>query len=279
MSDQHCPNLIDNMNDINNTKKYIHVSMRWGRQYYRSWPSLVHLWSSWYREYYEVGRADRKHSIDPQTYSNSRIVPRLMIRFEDILFYPEYVVNEIRRCVGADWIQPSHNSSINATTLTTKRRSNRNLKDSESQEAEYDSYDYYSNFVHTAAPSKTHPYFARFKQHQSSLVSALIKYGSDDNAPYLMSDQNNSRHRDRKIQDIRKNGMVNDRAIFIKEQSSEINSKEHKSTTRSSEKGRSRRVRNMTDADIAFAYKYLDPTLLSLFQYNHPQNMPNVHVQ
>jgi hypothetical protein len=266
MSDQHCPNLIENMNDINNTKKFIHVSLRWGRQYARSWPSLVHLWSSWYREYYEVGRVDIKHSIDPQTYNNSRIIPRLMIRFEDILFYPEYVVNEIRRCVGADWIQPSHNSSINATTLTTKRRSNRNLKDVESQVADDDSFDYYSNFVHTAAPSKTHPYFARYKQHQSSFVSALIKYGSDDNFHHRPND-------------IKKNDMVNDHAIFIQEQSNEIKSNAHDSTIRSSENGRSRRVRNMTDADIAFAYKYLDPKLLSLFQYNHPQNIPNADVQ
>lgn len=84
---------------------------------------MAHLWSSWYREYYE---------------SN---MPRIFIRYEDLLFHTETVVDSIRQCVGAEWKSDT--------------------------------------FQWQAAPAKTHPYFAKFKA-PSSLVSAIIKYGSEE---------------------------------------------------------------------------------------------------
>lgn len=279
ISHEHCPNLINNINDLNNTKKSIHVSLRWGRSFIRTWSSLVHLWSSWYREYYEAGNimnynnvnskddnnndgmkttsTNNKKNMKYMNYfdkstptrttlkevaddQNSQIIPRLMIRFEDMLFYPEFVVNEIRRCVGAKWIHDDDNNTTTINQTTTTKASNHNYygnrnNDDDATSAgdnDNDSYDYYTNFVHAAAPSKTHPYFEQFKKHQSGFISALIKYGSD-----IDVDINDNNH--------------NENAT--------------------NKKRRLRRIRNMTNADIAFAFKYLDSTLLEIFQYNHPQ--------
>jgi hypothetical protein len=115
VSSNHCPTLVDATNSS------VPVKIRWSKGYIRSWPSLAHLWSMWYREYYESS------------------MPRLIIRYEDLLFHTEKVIDSIRDCVGATWKSDT--------------------------------------FQWQAAPAKTHPYFARFKA-PSSLVSAVIKYGS-----------------------------------------------------------------------------------------------------
>ena len=77
-------------------------------------------------------------------------MPRLMVRYEDLLLRPQYIVDTIRTCIGAEWKDPDQ-------------------------------------FVWQAAPAKTHPYFAKFKA-PSSLVSALIKYGKD--SPLRMGTMN-----------------------------------------------------------------------------------------
>jgi hypothetical protein len=55
----------------------------------RTWPSLFHLWNDWYNEYL-------------RSTSNE---PFLMVRFEDMLFRPRSVVDRIRECVGASWVE------------------------------------------------------------------------------------------------------------------------------------------------------------------------------
>jgi hypothetical protein len=114
-SSHHCPTLVDS------TNASVPVKIRWSKGYIRSWPSLAHLWSMWYREYYESS------------------MPRIIIRYEDLLFHTEKVIDSIRDCVGGSWKSDT--------------------------------------FQWQAAPAKTHPYFARFKA-PSSLVSAIIKYGT-----------------------------------------------------------------------------------------------------
>jgi hypothetical protein len=120
-SKEHCPNLL-NDEGTNSTP----ISVSWAQKFQRKWPSMVHLWSSWYGEYV--------HQFDHGA-------PRMIIRFEDLLFHTEKVMDEIRDCVGAEFLEGS--------------------------------------FQYATAPAKTHPYFARFKA-PTSLVSALIKYGKDD---------------------------------------------------------------------------------------------------
>ena len=129
----HCPNLVEGTPAIlsdgrplfDNTTQTTPVRVRWTKDHIRKWPSMAHLWSTWYREY--VDDAD---------------LPRLVIRFEDMLFHTVQVMDEIRTCLGAAWK--------------------------------------HEEFVFQAAPAKTHPYFAKFKNAPSSLVSAMIKYGWDN---------------------------------------------------------------------------------------------------
>ena len=90
----HCPNLIEDSTimdaevpeDTEGIPENLGVPVwiRWGR-WGRSWSSLAHVWNSWYREYYHAD------------------FPRLIIRFEDLLFHTEAVLEEIRDCVGAEW--------------------------------------------------------------------------------------------------------------------------------------------------------------------------------
>jgi hypothetical protein len=206
MSSSHCPNLIESIDEINNHRKSVHISIRWGGKFVRTWSSLVHVWSSWYREYYEAitpsaqSQSDNKmlydgynkHKIQTQSLlpPTTERIPRLMIRFEDLLFHAEEVVEQIRQCVGASW-------KIRNDTSTDPASNGK------------------SPFRYGLAPAKTHPYFSSFKKHQSSLVSAIIKYGQEGS-----------------------NGR--------------------------------RRVDNMTDADIAFAKRYIDNKILDVFNYNHP---------
>lgn len=122
----HCPNLVEPVNaSVRQEPKGVPVRIRWGKDFIRTWPSLAHLWSAWYREYVDADD-----------------MPRILVRFEDLLFHTEAVVEEIRECVGATWIDEGQ-------------------------------------FRYAAEPAKTHPYFARYKA-PSSLVSAMIKYGQDD---------------------------------------------------------------------------------------------------
>jgi hypothetical protein len=55
----------------------------------RTWPSLLHLWNDWYREYF---------------YSE---LPFLMVRFEDLIWQPQEVVRAIQHCSGATAAAPN----------------------------------------------------------------------------------------------------------------------------------------------------------------------------
>jgi hypothetical protein len=52
--------------------------------------SLIHVWNSYYREYYDL-KNDNDSLSQP---------PRIMIRFEDILFHGPAVLRELAACVG-----------------------------------------------------------------------------------------------------------------------------------------------------------------------------------
>jgi hypothetical protein len=52
------------------------------------WDSLWHLWNDWYRDYWQ--------------HEN----PRLIVRFEDLLWRPQQVLRAIQSCVGATWTTP-----------------------------------------------------------------------------------------------------------------------------------------------------------------------------
>jgi hypothetical protein len=86
-SEKHCPNLLASKSSKSGSTRGNPAKTRWGN-YSREWDSLAHVWSDFYREYEEA------------TY------PRLVIRFEDVLFHTEAVVDQIRQCAGGVWKHP-----------------------------------------------------------------------------------------------------------------------------------------------------------------------------
>lgn len=87
---KHCPNLVANDSDEEvgihgrGPDKTIEVSIRYngnkdGTTHHNS---LADLWNDWYGAYYEAE------------------YPRLIVRYEDLLFYPEFVLTKTCQCAG-----------------------------------------------------------------------------------------------------------------------------------------------------------------------------------
>ena len=53
-----------------------------------NYDSLIHLWSEWYEDYLDLP------------------TPRVMVRYEDVLFYQEEVARDICNCVEGEWFKP-----------------------------------------------------------------------------------------------------------------------------------------------------------------------------
>lgn len=86
-SDKYCPNLMTTKSSNSGVAQGNPAKTRWGN-YSRQWDSLAHVWSDFYSEYEEAS------------------YPRLVIRFEDVLFHTEAVVDQIRQCAGGVWKHP-----------------------------------------------------------------------------------------------------------------------------------------------------------------------------
>lgn len=84
----HCPNLVANPDDEMagihgmGADKSIGVTIKYHEDNHTHHESLAGLWNDWYREYYEAPW------------------PRLIVRHEDLLFYPEFVVTKACQCAG-----------------------------------------------------------------------------------------------------------------------------------------------------------------------------------
>lgn len=87
---KHCPNLVPNDSDEEagihgrGPENAIEVSIRYNgnKDGTTHHDSLADLWNDWYGAYYEAD------------------YPRLIVRYEDLLFYPEFVVTKICQCAG-----------------------------------------------------------------------------------------------------------------------------------------------------------------------------------
>lgn len=83
---EHCPNLVPNEHDYSLyafSGRNIPVRISWDQQSTTKWNSLAHLWSDWNGQYYRA-----KH------------FPKLIVRFEDLIFYPKQLVTQICTCGG-----------------------------------------------------------------------------------------------------------------------------------------------------------------------------------
>lgn len=72
-----CPHL------VKTNGQYFPVSVKFAAERKTFHDSLAHLWNDWYREYYK--EAD---------------YPRLLIRFEDVIFFQEQVTEQVCNCAG-----------------------------------------------------------------------------------------------------------------------------------------------------------------------------------
>ena len=86
-----------------------------------TWPSMAHLWSDWYNRY------------------KSADYPRLIVRFEDLLFHAKELVQAVCECGGAVPIHPQ------------------------------------ATFTYVVGESK----YGSIHKGSSNLVTAMIKYGTD----------------------------------------------------------------------------------------------------
>jgi hypothetical protein len=83
---EHCPNLVPNEHDYSLFAfpgKNIPVRISWDNEHASKWNSMAHLWSDWNLQYY--GAQD---------------FPKLIIRFEDLIFHPKEVITQICECAG-----------------------------------------------------------------------------------------------------------------------------------------------------------------------------------
>lgn len=83
----HCPNLVPNKWDNNNNHGPnpgtipVRIKYEFG---WREWDSLAHLWTNWYQQYHKD--AD---------------YPRILVRYEDMIFYPKEVTRQLCEvCAG-----------------------------------------------------------------------------------------------------------------------------------------------------------------------------------
>ena len=91
----HCPNLVPTENDkskfaraIRESNNTFPVTVHFDKDQVISWPSLMHLYSDWYRQYLDAD------------------YPRLLVRFEDMLWQAPTVLDAIAKCVGAKRADP-----------------------------------------------------------------------------------------------------------------------------------------------------------------------------
>jgi hypothetical protein len=85
----HCPNLVPTPDDLKRFQKELKesnntfpVTVVFSKDQIMSWPSLAHLYSAWYQQYVNAD------------------YPHIIVRFEDMLWQAEYVLQQIATCLG-----------------------------------------------------------------------------------------------------------------------------------------------------------------------------------
>lgn len=104
----HCPNLVMTEHDHKAFRKLDNFTIKviFDKDQIMFWDSLVHLYSDWYRQYINVTD-----------------YPRIIVRFEDMLLHPRWVMQHVADCVGA---QLPKNFQVN-TDSAKKHGSHTNL--------------------------------------------------------------------------------------------------------------------------------------------------------
>mmetsp|Transcript_16719 Transcript_16719/g.31675 ORF Transcript_16719/g.31675 Transcript_16719/m.31675 type:complete len:422 (-) Transcript_16719:833-2098(-) len=104
---QHCPNLVPNHVDIGHRgidkeSKTVPVNVAYQSDRVSHYDSLIGVWNEWYGDYLKVDE-----------------FPRLMIRFEDILFHLDKVITQVCHCGGGKLI--NHENGIHLKSESVKK--------------------------------------------------------------------------------------------------------------------------------------------------------------
>mmetsp|Transcript_80368 Transcript_80368/g.162794 ORF Transcript_80368/g.162794 Transcript_80368/m.162794 type:complete len:235 (+) Transcript_80368:1-705(+) len=165
-SKHHCPNLVPNgfdkkrfpklgTNETNRSQATVPVWMGSNPTDGPSWPSLIHYWNAWYESYYYNYEDSESSPVEKGGSSpTSSSWPRLIIRFEDTLFYPKQVMAEVCHCGGGKLLSEPPSSSL---SFSTTRSSYRQKHDYGLEEA------------------KAH----HKHEKKNNFVTAMIEYGTD----------------------------------------------------------------------------------------------------
>ena len=150
-SKDHCPNLVPTQKDLDKFphlrgKDLVPVEVKYTDGFSQSHKSLAHFWSDWYALYYynnnnnNVHDNDNSSSIHPKTSP----FPRIIVRFEDLLFYGQQVTETLCTCGGGVPREDRPKGSFRHISESAK------------------------------LGTKSHG------KHKTDLVGALIKYGNQD---------------------------------------------------------------------------------------------------
>ncbi len=98
------PWLVDNiMNTANYTlqHKTVPVYVKYNRETVNH-ESLAHMWNDWYHDYYHANmtKTTKTNTASTSTASNATTFPRVMVRYEDLLFYGKEVTTAACNCFG-----------------------------------------------------------------------------------------------------------------------------------------------------------------------------------
>jgi hypothetical protein len=167
-SSSHCPNLVANAQDVARfplaLKLGQRIPVRLPSQLGARFESLAHLYRDWYGQWATTTTspstststgANKETNVSSATTPES-VMPHMQVRFEDLIFRPEQVLERIRQCVGGTW--KTDKSGTPSTKTTTGSSNDR-------------------TFVYVVGPAKWSHHFVK-KQQQSTMISAMIKYGN-----------------------------------------------------------------------------------------------------
>jgi hypothetical protein len=84
-SKAHCPNLVPNEEDFKlypHRNQHVPVRLNFKGHAIAKYQSLAHLWTDWYRQYLAAD------------------YPRIVVRYEDLMYHPKEVTSQLCECVG-----------------------------------------------------------------------------------------------------------------------------------------------------------------------------------
>lgn len=107
---QHCPNLVPNEVDIALDPSIaesdsIPVTITYAK-FQRTHESMLHHWNDYYNEYYH-----QRNRMATKQYNNT-MFPRLIVRYEDIIFHPKEVTKTACHCAGGEMIHANDNDFV-----------------------------------------------------------------------------------------------------------------------------------------------------------------------